>query len=58
MLDFFPFSPVHLVVLVMSTIPSAAAVLVVAARVRLDRHLGAEAPTEVPAVSGGQSTTA
>jgi len=58
MFDLFASSPVHLVVLAMSTIPGAAAVLVVAARVRLDRHLGAHAPTEAPAVSGGQSTIA
>ena len=38
-IDLLISSPVHLLVLTMSAIPCAAAVLVVAARVRVVRHL-------------------
>jgi hypothetical protein len=57
MLDLVASSPARVIVVAMSAIPSAAAILVVAARVRLIRRLGGSAPKEVPAVPRGHSFT-
>jgi hypothetical protein len=53
MFDLLSSSPARWIVLTMSSIPSAAAILVVAARVRFVRRLGADAPTEASAVPRG-----